>query len=96
MRHAEILETDDDLRDMGLARPKQPKMSGEDADAPPPPPPQPPPPPPPDIVPSEQDTESLFEATPAEPQATPAEVETETSGPSTGPAASIAEDILCK
>ena len=71
---------------MGLARPKQPKMSGEDADAPPPP----------DIVPSQQDTESLFEATPAEPQATPAEVETETSGPSAGPAASIAEDILCK
>ena len=73
---------------MGLARPKQPKMSGEDADAPPPPPP----PPPPDILPSEQDTESLFEDTPTEPQTTPAE----TSGPSAPPAASTAEEILCK
>ena len=68
-------------------------MSGEDADALPAPPP-PPPPPPPDILPSEQDTESLFEATPAEAQATPAE--TETSGPSAPPAAIIAEEMLCK
>ena len=71
-------------------------MSGEDADAPPPaaaaaPPPPPPPPPPPDILPSEQDTESLFEETPAEPQTT-----VETSGPSAPPAASTAEEILCK
>ena len=66
---------------MGLACPKQRKMSEEDADAPPPP----------GIMPSEQDIESLFEATPAEPQKT-----SETSGPSAPPAASIAEEILCK
>ena len=67
-------------------------MPEEDADAPPAPaPPPPPPPPPPDIMPSEQDTESLFEATPAEPQKT-----SETSGVSAPPAASIAEEILCK
>ena len=65
-------------------------MSGEDADAPSPPPP--PPPPPPDILPSEQDTESLFEETPAEPQKTPAE----TSVPSAPPAARTAEEILCQ
>ena len=65
-------------------------MSGEDADAPPPLPP--PPPPPPDIMPSEQETESWFEETPAEPQTTPVE----TSGPSAPPAASTAEEILCK
>ena len=65
-------------------------MSGEDA----PPPPPPPPAAPPDTGPSgamaEQDTETLFEATPTE---TP--TEPQTSGPA-AEASSIAEDLLCK
>ena len=60
-------------------------MSG--TDAPPPPPPPPPPPQPPDTMPSgsmaEEDTETLFEGTPAEPQTAP-------------PAEIIAEEMLCK